>query len=100
MKLTKRNLLSLLAGLFDPLRIISPMIVCMKILLQNLCCENWGWDEELEGNSSRISMSGLRTCPTLREFRLIDASMKGQNKRFSSVSCTGLETRAVRLIAL
>ena len=29
------------------------MIVCMKILLQNLCCENRGWDEELEGNSSR-----------------------------------------------
>ena len=29
MKLTKRNLLSLLAGLFDPLGIISPMIVCM-----------------------------------------------------------------------
>ena len=53
MKLTKRNLLSLLAGLFDPLGIISPMIVCMKILLQNLCCENRGWDEELEGNSSR-----------------------------------------------
>ena len=53
MKLTKRNLLSLLAGLFDPLGIISPMIVCMKILFQNLCCENWGWDEELEGNSSR-----------------------------------------------
>ena len=52
MKLTKRNLLSLLAGLFEPLGIISPMIVCMKILFQNLCCENWGWDEELEGNSS------------------------------------------------
>ena len=42
MKLTKHNLLSLLAGLFDPLGIISPMIVCMKILFQNLCCENWG----------------------------------------------------------
>ena len=53
MNLTKRNLLSLLAGLFDPLGIISPMIVCMKILFQNLCCENRGWDEELEGNSSR-----------------------------------------------
>ena len=25
----------------------------MKILFQNLCCENRGWDEELEGNSSR-----------------------------------------------
>ena len=53
MKLTKCNLLSLLAGLFIPLGIISPMIICMKILFQNLCCENWDWDKELEGNSSR-----------------------------------------------
>ena len=52
MKLTKHNLLSLLAELFDPLGIISPMIVCMKILFQNLCCGNRGWDGELEGNSS------------------------------------------------
>lgn len=53
MQLTKRNLLSLLAGLFDPLGIISPMIVCMKMLFQNLCCENRGWDEELEGKSKK-----------------------------------------------
>ena len=53
MKLTKCNVLSLLAGLFIPLRIISPMNICMKILFQNLCNENQDWDKELEGNSSR-----------------------------------------------
>ena len=37
---TKRILLSLLADMFDPLGIISPMIVCMKMLFQDLCRDN------------------------------------------------------------
>lgn len=51
MRSTKRNLLSLLAGLFDPLGVISPMIVPMKMLFQTLCCEKRDWDDELEGES-------------------------------------------------
>lgn len=89
MKLIKRNLLSFLVGLFDPLGYISLVIVCMKILFQNLCCENRDWDEELEGNSSR-NFHEWMTCSKLREFRLVDASIKILNKRLSSVSCTGL----------
>lgn len=100
MKLIKRNLLSFLVGLFDPLGYISPVIVCVKILFQNLCCENRDWDEELEEIQAELFMSALRTCPKSREFRLVDASMKILNKRLSSLSCTGLGTRAVRLIAL
>ena len=53
MQATKRNLLSLLAGLFDPLGLISPMIVPMKMLFQTLCCEKRDWDEELEGESKK-----------------------------------------------
>ena len=53
MQATKRNLLSLLAGLFDPLGLISPMIVPMKMLFQTLYCEKRDWDEELEGESRK-----------------------------------------------
>ena len=49
----KCNLLSLLARLFDPLGIISSMIVSMKILFQTLCCEKQDWDDELEGESKK-----------------------------------------------
>ena len=45
MRPTKRNLLSLLAGLFDPLAVNSPMIVPMKMLFQTLCCEKRDWDD-------------------------------------------------------
>ena len=37
---TKRNLLSVLASLFDPLGVISPVIVCAKILFQEVCKVN------------------------------------------------------------
>ena len=50
---TKGILLSLLAGMFDPLGIISPRIVCMKMLFQDLCRDNVGWDDELKGNTEK-----------------------------------------------
>ena len=42
---TKWNLLSVLASLFDPLGIISPVIVCAKILFQEVCKDKLNWDE-------------------------------------------------------
>ena len=44
---TKCNILSVLAGLFDPLGIISPITVSMKALFQVLCFEKIAWDDEL-----------------------------------------------------
>ena len=45
MEPTKRNLLSLLSSLFDPLGLISGVIVSMKILFQDVCKNKLGWDE-------------------------------------------------------
>ena len=45
---TKRNVLSLLASLFDPLGIVSPMTVSMKILFQEICNQKHDWDENLK----------------------------------------------------
>ena len=50
---TKRGLLSLLASMFDPVGLISPVIVCMKMLFQDVCRENLGWDDELEGKAKK-----------------------------------------------
>ena len=44
---TKRDALSLLAGLYDLLGVISPVTVSMKILFQQLCVHKLDWDEEL-----------------------------------------------------
>ena len=45
--LTKRLLTLSLASIFDPLRLIIPVIVTMKELYQDICRENFTWDEIL-----------------------------------------------------
>ena len=49
LEVTKRNVLSLLASLFDPLGIISPVTVSMKALFQEICSNKFDWDKPLTG---------------------------------------------------
>ena len=46
-KVTKRTILSIIAKLFDPLGLVSPIIVGLKIPFQKLCTLKVGWDEEI-----------------------------------------------------
>ena len=45
--LTKRNVLRVGARFYDPLGLISPVVVVTKILFQHLCIDKLDWDEEL-----------------------------------------------------
>ena len=49
----KQNLLSLLASLSDPLGIVSPVTVSIKILFQEICTSKFDWDEVLTGEIKR-----------------------------------------------
>ena len=69
LSITKRNLLSILAGLFDPLGIISPVVVPMKVLFQELCVKNVEWDEELAGDNAKRCSEWVRD---VKEVRSID----------------------------
>ena len=51
--LTKRNLLRPLASMFDPLGIISPLIIQMKMLFLELYWEQLDWDTNLEGRDKQ-----------------------------------------------
>ena len=46
-KATKRGLLSFISSIYDPLGMISPCILIAKIILQDLCREKVGWDDEI-----------------------------------------------------
>ena len=48
---TKRSVLRASAKLFDPIGVLSPFTVNLKILFQLLCCDRVDWDEELDERS-------------------------------------------------
>ena len=42
-----RSIIQSLASIYDPLGLIAPVIVKMKILFQDICVNRFTWDEEL-----------------------------------------------------
>ena len=44
---TKRGILSMVSSIFDPMGLISPIIVKVKLLIQEIWRRSLGWDEEL-----------------------------------------------------
>ena len=50
---TKRSVLQVTAKIYDPLGLVSPILVEMKILFQKLCMSHRSWDEELDEKSKR-----------------------------------------------
>ena len=50
LEVTKHNVLSTLAKVFDPLGVISPLILPAKTLFQEICVQQKGWDDQLDGD--------------------------------------------------
>ena len=48
--LTKQNLLRILAAYYDTLWMLQPIIIKMKIMFQQICKLNLGWDSVLTNN--------------------------------------------------
>lgn len=51
-KITKRVVLSLVASIFDPLGLVSPIVISYKMFLQKLWLHNLQWDDELPSELS------------------------------------------------
>ena len=47
---TKQNVLRVVASFYDPMGLISPIIVQIKILPQEICKPNYHWDAKLDSN--------------------------------------------------
>ena len=47
LKFTRRGLLSLVAGIFDPLGLASPLVVKAKVSLKAVVIKGLGWDTEV-----------------------------------------------------
>ena len=64
---TRRNLLKVSSSLFDPLCIISAILVPMKVLFQTLCEENVDWDAPLLEEARKQWNRWLRDLQEVQE---------------------------------
>ena len=44
---TKRNILSVIASVFDPVGYLQPIVIKLKILFQKICRSKLEWDDDI-----------------------------------------------------
>lgn len=68
---TKRKMLSLIAGLYDPTGFIAPIVVTAKILMQDLWKrENLNWDSKLPQDILKRWIEFAEGLETLKQFKI------------------------------
>lgn len=60
---TKRTVLSGLASVYDPLGIVSPVLLTGKILYRDICDEGLSWDEEITGQLKQRWQKFIKSLP-------------------------------------
>ncbi|XP_063630400.1 uncharacterized protein LOC134801733 [Cydia splendana] len=67
---TKRDMLSVIAQIFDPLGLLSPFVITMKMLLQRLWLQKITWEEELPPGITKQWVELLEGLPALNDVRV------------------------------
>ncbi|XP_063362892.1 uncharacterized protein LOC134651721 [Cydia amplana] len=67
---TKRDMLSVIAQIFDPLGLLSPFVITMKMLLQRLWLQKITWEEELSPEITKQWLELLEGLPALNDVRV------------------------------
>jgi len=62
---TRRGILLVTSSIYDPLGMVSPIILPAKRLLQELCKQGLGWDEEIRRQESHCWRLWLSDLPLL-----------------------------------
>ncbi|XDV25278.1 hypothetical protein PO909_029222 [Leuciscus waleckii] len=68
--LTRRGVLSTVASVYDPLGFMAPFVLLGKQILQQMCREKIGWDEELPEDLRPKWESWIRDLPNLAEMQI------------------------------
>lgn len=65
---TRRGLLSLVSSIFDPLGFLAPVVLPAKRILQDLCRQKYGWDEDLPDTVIKSWKKWISSLPQLEKF--------------------------------
>ena len=68
--LSKRSVLKVTAKIFDPIGILTPFTIGMKILFQELCVQKHEWDGELQSNLLKAWKSYLCQLKQLCDIKI------------------------------
>lgn len=63
---TRRAILSVVSSMYDPLGFVVPIILPAKSLLQSLCKQKYGWDEEIPNADAVVWEGCLRDLSSSR----------------------------------
>lgn len=64
---TRRSILKVIAGMYDPIGLLSPVLVGMKVLFQELCMSKVEWDERLTDEVEKRWRGLLRDLKEAKE---------------------------------
>lgn len=106
---TKRSFLSITSSVFDPLGLVSPIIICGKILIQDIWKGKFSWDEKLDAKLAERAKSlvseykqiNLLTFPRMSIFKesqlhiFVDASSKAFGAAAYSVDTNSHTSRLI-----
>lgn len=68
--LTKRNVLSIIAQIYDPLGFVAPLIVTAKIFLQKIWLEKMTWDQVLSDELKLEWINFINKISDLAELKI------------------------------
>lgn len=74
---TRRGMLSVASSVYDPLGFVAPVVLPAKIMLQELCRRNYGWDETVPQDILQRWFRWLEELDMLSEFK-VDRCIKPQ----------------------
>ena len=60
---TRRQLLSAISSIFDPLGLVAPTLLAPKVLLQELVKKGLGWDDSISSDQTKVLQSWARELP-------------------------------------
>ena len=103
---TKRSVLKLSAKLFDPLGLLSPFVVNMKIWFQKLRVDKVNWDDRLEGTMlakwnhlfnefSSSTKLNIQRCYFVREKKSVCGQLHGFSDASEQVTAAVVYLRTV-----
>ena len=69
-QITKRECLSIIAQIFDPLGLISPIVVKAKILMQQLWISGLNWDDKIADDLNTRIHKWIEECQDIKEISI------------------------------